>query len=178
MNRLSEWLEVLRERVAAHALTQKLWARYELAAPREQLMLRVLGLFFLGLLLVFAIILPLHHFNADAIADYRAQQDTLAWMQSNRAAVGKAGAAPSARQPGDSVLTIANQSARTLGLGFKRYEPNGERGVNLWLEQVPFDQVVRWLELLERDFGVIAVDFSASRRDEAGMVDVRLNLQG
>ena len=177
MNRLSEWLEMLRERVAAHALTQKLWARYELAAPREQLMLRVLGLFFLALLLVFAVILPLHHFNTDAIADYRAQQDTLAWMQSNRGAV-KAGAAPAARQQGDSVLTIANQSARSQGLSFKRYEPNGERGVNLWLEQVSFDQVVRWLELLERDFGVIAVDFSVTRRDEAGMVDVRLNLQG
>jgi general secretion pathway protein M len=142
-------------------------------------MLRVLGLFFLALLLIFAIVLPLHHFNADAVADYRAQRDTLAWMESNRQAVSKAGATPSAaRQPGDSVLTIANQSARTLGLSFKRYEPNGERGVNLWLEQVPFDQVVRWLELLERDYGVTAVDFSASRRDEAGMVDVRLNLQG
>jgi general secretion pathway protein M len=178
MNRLKEWLELLREQAAAHALTQKLWARYELAAPREQLMLRVLGLFFLALLLIFAIVLPLHHFNADAVADYRAQRDTLAWMESNRAAVGKAGATASARKPGDSILTIANQSARTLGLSFKRYEPNGERGVNVWLEQVSFDQVVRWLELLERDYGVTAADFSASRRDEAGMVDVRLNLQG
>jgi general secretion pathway protein M len=178
MNQLSVWLELLRERVAAHALTQKLWARYELAAPREQLMLRMLGLFFLGLLLLFMVVLPLHHFNADAIADYRAQQDTLAWMQTNREAVGKGGASPSARKPGDSIMSIVNQSARPLGLSFKRYEPNGERGVNLWLEQVPFDQVVRWLELLERDFGVVAVDFSASRRNEAGMVDVRLILQG
>jgi general secretion pathway protein M len=122
--------------------------------------------------------MPLHHFNADAIADYRAQRDTLAWMQSNRGAVGTGGSAPSARKPGDSIMSIVNQSARPMGLSFKRYEPNGESGVNLWMEQVPFDQVVRWLELLERDFGVVAVDFSASKRDEAGMVDVRLNLQG
>lgn len=176
MNRLSEWLELARERIAAHALTQKLWARYELAAPREQLMLRALGVFFLVLLLAFAVILPLHHFNADAIAAYKTQQDTLAWMQSNRGAVGKGGG--SLRKPTDSVLTVANQSARPLGITFKRYEPNGERGLNLWLEQVPFDQVVRWLEILERDYGVFAVDFSASRRDEAGLVDVRVNLQG
>lgn len=176
MNGLSEWLEILRERIAAHPLTQKLWARYELAAPREQLALRVLGLFLAALLLVFAVIVPLHQFNANAIADYKAQQETLAWMQSNRGAIGKGGSAT--RKPGDSVLTIANQSARTLGLNFKRYEPNGERGLNLWLEQVSFDQVVRWLEVLERDYGVVAVDFSASRRNEAGLVDVRLNLQG
>ena len=179
MNRVSEWLELLRERIAAHPLTQRLWARYELAAPREQLMLRGLGLFFLVLILLFAIVVPLHEFNAGAIADYRAQQDTLAWMENNRGAVGKGAAATSARKSGDSVLSMVNQSARPLGIGFKRYEPNGERGVNLWLEQVPFDQVVRWLELLERDYGVIAVDISVtSRRDEAGLVDVRLNLQG
>jgi general secretion pathway protein M len=177
MNRLRRLFEDLREQAAAHPLTQKLWARYEVAAPREQLMLRILGLFFLVLLLVFAIIVPLHQFNADAIADYRAQRDTLAWMESNRQAVGRSSTAP-ARKPGDSITAIANQSARPLGLAFKRYEPNGERGVNLWMEQVPFDQVVRWLELLERDYGVIAVDVSVTRRDEAGLVDVRLNLQG
>lgn len=176
MNRLSEWLEQIRESIAAHALTQRLWARYEIAAPREQLALRVLGSFLLVLLLAFAVVLPLHHFNADAIAAYRTQQETLAWMQGNRAAIGKGGVA--ARKPGDSVLSLANQSARNLGLSFKRYEPNGERGVNLWLEQVPFDQVVRWLEAMEHDYGVIAVDFSASRRTEVGLVDVRLNLQG
>lgn len=175
MNSLGEWLELLRERIAAHPLTQQLWARYELAAPREQLALRVLGLFLAAMLLVFAVIVPLHQFHAGAIADYRAQQDTLKWMESNRGAI-TAGGAP--RKPVDSVLTVANQTARAQGLNFKRYEPNGERGLNLWLEQVPFDQVVRWLEVLEREYGVVAADFSASRRDEAGLVDVKLNLQG
>jgi general secretion pathway protein M len=146
------------------------------AAPREQLALRVLGGFLLLAFLATLVLLPLHRFNADSIAAFQAQQDTLAWMQANRAAIGTA--ANTQRKPGDSVLTLANQSARELGLAFKRYEPSGERGLNLWLEQVPFDQVVKWLAILERDYGVIAVDFSASRRDEAGLVDVRLILQG
>ena len=176
MSRISEGLDIIRDRIAAHALTQKLWARYEAAAAREQLALRVLGSFMLAILLLLLVLLPLHRFNSDAIAAYRAQQDTLAWMQANRALLGST--ATSMRKPGDSVLTLANQSARSLGLSFKRYEPNGERGLNLWLEQVPFDQVIKWLEVLERDYGVIAVDFSASRRNEVGLVDVRLNLQG
>lgn len=177
MSHIDEWWEILRDRVAAHALTQKLWTRYEAAAPREQLALRVLGGFLAALLVLLLVVLPLHRFNSDAIAAYRAQQDTLTWMQSNRALIGSSSSG-AARKPGDSVLTLANQSARNLGLSFKRYEPNGERGLNLWLEQVPFDQVVKWLDVLERDYGVIAVDFSASRRNEAGLVDVRLILQG
>jgi len=176
MNRLSEWLEMLRERIAAHALTQKLWTRYEAAAPREQLALRALGVVLLVLAIALSVMMPLHRFNVDAIAALHAQQDTLAWMQANRASIGNASSA--ARKPGDSILTLANQSARDLGLTFKRYEPSGEHGLNLWLEQVPFDQVVKWLDVLERDYGVIAVDFSASRRNEAGLVDVRLILQG
>jgi general secretion pathway protein M len=177
MNRLNEWWEILRDRVAAHALTQKLWARYEAAAPREQLAVLILGGFVLVVMVLLLVVLPLHRFNSDAIANYHAQQDTLAWMQSNRAQIGASNSG-NARKPGDSVLTLANQSARTLGLSFKRYEPNGERGVNLWLEQVPFDQVIKWLDALERDYGVIAVDFSASRRNETGLVDVRIVLQG
>lgn len=176
MRQLSVWWESLRDRFAAHPLTQKLWARYEVAAPREQLALRMLGGFLLAILLLVLVLLPLHRFNSDAVAAYHAQQDTLAWMQANRALIGNSSGV--ARKPGDSVLTLANQSARTMGLSFKRYEPNGERGLNLWLEQVPFDQVVKWLDALERDYGVIAVDFSASRRNEAGLVDVRLVLQG
>jgi general secretion pathway protein M len=117
----------------------------------------------------------LHRFNAGAIADFHSQQDTLTWMQSNRGAIGSDAQKP--RAAGDSVLTLANQSARNLGLTIKRYEPGGQ-GLNLWFEQVPFNQVVQWLEALQREYGIIAIEFSASRRDEPGMVDVRVTLKG
>lgn len=175
MNPVNVLVERLREEVASTVLAQKLWARYEAAAPREQSALRMLGLFLLAVLVLLLVVLPLHRFNANAIADFRAQQDTLAWMQSNRAAIGNS--TQKARAPGDSLLTLANQSARTAGLSFKRYEPSGE-GLNLWLEQVPFNQVVKWLEAMQRDYGVIATELTASKRDEAGMVDVRVTLKG
>lgn len=168
--------EDLRDQLAATPLAQKLWARYETAAPREQLVMRTLGGVLLLLAILVLVILPLHRFNAGAIGDYRAQQETLAWMQANRNAVGSGEV--KARAAGDSLLTLANQSARNFGITFKRYEPNGDKGLNLWLEQVPFNQVVRWLDALERDHGIVPVEFTASRRTEAGMVDVRVNLQG
>ena len=105
----------------------------------------------------------------------RSTSPTLSWMQSNRGAIG--GDTQKPRAAGDTVLTLANQSARNLGLSIKRYEPSGQ-GLNLWLEQVPFSQVVKWLEVLQRDYGIIAIEFSASKRDEPGMVDVRVTLKG
>jgi general secretion pathway protein M len=176
MNRLRELWESAWDRIAASALGQKAWAHYESAAPREQLILQLLGAFVLLLIVVLLVVMPLHQYHQNAVASYLQQQETLTWMQTNRALIGSA--APSARKPGDSLLTIANQSARAAGLTFKRYEPKGEKGLNLWLEKVPFNQVVTWLAALESTYGVVAVEFSASRRDEAGFVDVRVSLEG
>ncbi len=170
------WTDQLRERIAASELAQRAWARYEVATPREQLVVKVLGGFF-ALLLIFAVIVaPLHRYHSEARADYRQQNETLAWMQANRALVGTVSAVKE-RPAGESLLSVANQGARAAGLSFKRSEPAGDRGLNVWLEKVSFNQVVAWLGQMERDYGVVASELSASRRDEPGLVDVRLTLQ-
>lgn len=176
MKYIGELFERLRDQIAASVPAQKLWAYFEAAAPREQNALKMLGVFLSIVLVWLLVIMPLHRYNSAAIADYRAQSETLQWMQDNRAAVGSV--ARKTREPGASLLTLANQGARNFGLAFKRYEPNANQGLNLWLEQVPFNQVVKWLDALERDYGIIAVELTASRRDEAGIVDVRVVLQG
>lgn len=174
MSALHDLLERARNEVASTVLAQRIWARYETAAPREQLAVKIVGVVLLFVLVLLLVVLPLHRFNADAIADLRAQQDTLTWMQNNRGAIGSD--TQKTRASGDTVLALANQNARNLGLSIKRYEPSGQ-GLNLWLEQVPFSQVVKWLEALQRDSGIIAVEFSASKRDEPGMVDARVTLK-
>jgi general secretion pathway protein M len=172
----SGWSEQLRERIAASDLAQRLWARYEVATPREQLTLKILGGAVAVLLVFVFIVIPLHSYHSGARADYLQQTETLAWMQANRPLVGTA-TAGKGRPEGESLLSLANQSARDAGLSFKRSEPAGERGLNLWLEKASFNQVVAWLGQLERDYGVVASELSASRRDEPGLVDVRVTLQ-
>lgn len=175
MSVVNDLLERFRNELASTVFAQRIWARYETAAPREQMILKILGAFLLAVAALTLVILPLHRFNTDAIADLRAQQDTLAWMQNNRGAIG---ADPQkARSANDSLLTLSTQGARNLGITFKRYEPSGD-GLNIWLEQVPFNQVVKWLETMQRDYGITAVEFSASKRDAPGMVDVRVTLKG
>lgn len=177
MKFIDNLLEQLRDRIAATVPAQKIWAYYETAAPREQTALKALAVFLILVLVLLLVVLPLHRFNSNAVADYRAQRETLQWMQDNRSAINN-NPMQKQREPGASLLTLANQSARDFNLAFKRYEPNANQGLNLWLEQVPFNQVVKWLEALERDFGIVAVEFTASRRDEPGVVDVRVVLQG
>lgn len=176
MRFLHAQLEIFRDRIASTLIAQKLWARYESAAPREQLSLKILAGFLGVVAVLLLVILPLHRFNANAIADYQAQQETLHWMQTNRSAIGNS--TLKARAPTDSLMTLANQQARNFGLTAKRYEPSGEKSLSMSFEQVSFNRVVQWLDALEHDYGIIAVDFTATRRDEPGMVDVRVVLQG
>lgn len=176
MTVLHSLLENVRNRIAATLLAQKLWAHYESASPREQLSLKVLGAFLAVVILLLLVIMPLHRFNTTAIADYRAQQETLSWMQANRSAIGSSTLKP--RAQGDTLQSLANQQARNLGLAIQRYEPSGDKAVTMTLQLVPFNRVVQWLDVLERDYGIVAIEFTASRRDEPGMVDVRVVLQG
>lgn len=175
---LAQQWEQLRDRVAASELGQRAWAYYETSTPREQQVLKILAVFLAAVAALLLVIQPLHRFHSEAQADYLAQRETVAWMEANRGNVAKAPAPATARQPDQSLLTLANQSARRFGLSFRRSEPNGENGLNLWLERVPFNRVVQWLGALEREYGVIAADIAASRGDEPGMVDVRIVLEG
>lgn len=174
---LQSWWDRARERTAASELGQRTWAWYEAATPREQLYVKLGAAVVAALLAWLLVVSPLQRFSDSARADYRQQRETLAWMQANRHRVSSV-PARAARTPGDSLLGIANQSARAAGLSFRRYEPNGENGLNLWLEGVPFNQLTLWLQGLERDYGVAATELSVNRRGEPGLVDARIVVEG
>lgn len=173
---LKGW-ERVRDRIAATEAAQRAWGWYQAATPREQLYLTVAGVALTALLVWLLVLSPLISFSGNARADYLQQRETLAWMQANRHRTGSQPAAQ-ARAPGESLLGIANQSARAAGLTFRRYEPTGDSGLNLWLEGVPFNQLVQWLEALERDYAIATAELTVTRRDEPGLVDARVVVEG
>lgn len=176
MNRLGGAIDGLRERLAASEIGQQLWARYQGASAAQQLAARVAAVALALALLVFGLVWPLHDYSQASQTRYRQQLDTLAWMQQNRDRVQAGG--ETSRVAGDSLLATVTQAASGAGLSIRRYEPAGDNGLNLWLENVSFDATIHWLEQLERDSQIRATDFSARRRSSAGRVDVRVTLEG
>ncbi|HFD80153.1 MAG TPA: type II secretion system protein M [Gammaproteobacteria bacterium] len=87
------------------------------------------------------------------------QKRTLAWMQQAARQVQalRASAGPAGRGlAGRSLMAVVDQSMRAGGLGdsIKRIEPDGSRGVKVWLENVPFDPMILWLGKLTRSYHV------------------------
>ena len=93
-----------------------------------------------------------------------------------------AGAAPrSTGAPagaGQSLLAIVDQShkASTIGKPPSRLQPEGDKAVRIWLEDVPFDALVRWLGELQSRYGVRVDAASIQRESGPGLVTATLTL--
>lgn len=152
--------------------------RYEKMAKRDQLALKVLACFALVMIVIFGLIVPAIEFNDKSQARYADQLETLSWMQANQSAIETSSAATSQRDPGQSLLGISNKTAKSYSLAFKRYQPVDENGLNLWLENVSFNNLILWLERLNKKHGITVKEISVDRQNQQGRVNVRLFLQG
>lgn len=104
------------------------------------------------------------------------QRALLRWMEEAAAEV--QGLRRGRPVKGGSLLALADSTARAAGLGsaLKRVEPEGQRGVRVWFEQVPFDDLLRWLDQLSQR-GVRLSGLVVERRPEPGRIDARLVLE-
>jgi general secretion pathway protein M len=110
------------------------------------------------------------------------QQETVDWMKQAsvrvKALQGRAGG--TARSlGGSSLLAVVDKSARLAGLGpaIKRVEPDGSKGVKIWLEGAAFDSMVLWLGKLNRSYRIDATVATIEPQGE-GRVNARLTLAG
>jgi general secretion pathway protein M len=118
-----------------------------------------------------------HRRQLDALASARAMATQL---EAAAAAVASAGPRGDAAQAGAgmSLLAAVDQSTRQAGPGKapERLQPEGDHEVKIWFEDVPFDNLVRWLAQLQTSYGVKVQTLDIEAKPGAGLVDARLSL--
>jgi general secretion pathway protein M len=148
--------------------------------PRERVLV-VAGAVVLGLLLLYLLILEPVSSRYSALREGVVQQKkTLVWMQQAAQQVQalKRSAPGAARGLGGrSLLAVVDQSARSANLGdsLKRIEPDGAKGVKVWLEGVAFDPMILWLGNLTRTYQIEASLITIEPQG-SGRVHARLTL--
>lgn len=149
-------------------------------APRERRVV-LLGLLGLGLLLPYWLLwLPLVEQRERLDETLVQQRQDLAWMQAAaqqlRALPGDAGLAEVADDA--SLLGRVDAAVREAGLGaaVRRVQPEGDTRVQLWLEGIGFDAMLRWLAQLQAGHGVRVDSLAVDRREQPGLVDGRVIL--
>lgn len=80
--------------------------------------------------------------------------------------------------PRGSLLATIDRTVRAAGLErtVKRIQPDGTTRVRVWIEEAAFDQMIRWLEELERKQGLAIEDLRVDRQKPIGRVDARIVL--
>ena len=111
------------------------------------------------------------------------QQETLQWMRGTAQKIKQLSGnqrpvlAATANQP---LLSIVENTAKTIirsGGVLKRVEPKDRDTVQVWLDQASFDEVIRWLNNLQRNSGIHATNISLEKQKQVGVVNARITLK-
>lgn len=167
-DRLIEW--VLRQ-----PLLDQLLNWYQAQSARDQFMLRLLGAFLLGVVLVFGLWLPAQRSLFASLADYEKNTADLGWMRAHQAEAAASGSAVLAAD-GTPLEARATSSAREAGLQLSRFEPSTDGGVRMWFEGVAFNDLLAWLHQLQSGSRVSVAQMEVERVGD-GVVNASLSLR-
>lgn len=109
------------------------------------------------------------------------KQETAAWMRDAAIEVQKLqGALPKTHANTTSLLATVDSTAKAAGLGSAvrnlQQDDNGAT-VRVRLEGAAFDDMVSWLNALQRQFGITATQLTVDRADAAGTINASLSLE-
>ena len=108
------------------------------------------------------------------------QKTTLNWMRERAVEVRmlKAIQAPAISSSQEALLTLVDKTAKQnrLRQQIQRLKPEGNDSVQLWMEQAPFDALIKWLGNLSVQYGVTVESLNIERLETPGQVNARLNL--
>lgn len=117
-----------------------------------------------------------------SIQRFQDQYDNVRWIQLNLDTLSKLGNAPvqstanAAAGNDNSLINQATTLAKPFGIVFKRFQPEGETGLRLWIEAAEFDQLLRWIAALDSQH-IIIDQLDVDKLDkQVGMVDARVLL--
>lgn len=152
-----------------------------LALPlRERWMLGVGAAVLLLTVLYLALVEPLAHAHAQRTAALEsARQVAIRLEQAAVQLQRDSGVRPAATAGrGLSLMAVVDQASKqgTLGKSPTRIQPEGDREVRVWFEDVSFDAAVRWLAELQSRYGVGVQTLDVEPQSTPGRVNLRLSL--
>ncbi len=164
-------------KLAALPLVRKAYDRFRALEKRDRFAAKSLGLFLLVMILWFGLWEPSARFAADARSDRDRQEQLLSWMNKTRGEARVSGPDTRQRATGQTLLTIVSRTAQEFQIKPNRLQPEGDANVSVWFDEVGFNDLVRWLQSLDRKEGISVQQISVDRQEKPGVVNARIVLR-
>lgn len=157
--------------------------RWQQLALREKQLLIIMSVVVLITLFYFALWKPLKtgieknqlHLKAQTHALMKIRQQAAEVRQLRSAGAGK----QTIIEDSSSLLGLIERSAKQKHINgnLQKVQPEGQREVRVWMENVPFDQLISWLDLLSNRYALQISEISLERGNTPGIVNGRILLQ-
>jgi general secretion pathway protein M len=155
---------------------QALLQYYARLSAREQ-RIALAGVVAAAILLLLAILLPLQRHVGELEQRVERKRGDLVWLRSMAPQLAglRNNAAPATNE---SLVVVVDRTARQAGLerAVVGTVPSGDGGLNVRLEQTPFDGLVTWLSQLRQSYGVRVDSAVVESGAAAGTVNATLVL--
>ncbi len=146
---------------------------YGLNSREHKLLIAAMVMVFAGIL-YWGLWQPLDRRLHQARTSAQAQQSTLAWLrqQADRVVALRARGYGMSEKNEQPLTQIVTSTSGRFGIQPSRMQQQGDR-VQLWVDSVRFDHLLRWLEQLRQDHGVTIAVIELSAEEAPGLVKVR-----
>ncbi|MEW5249045.1 type II secretion system protein GspM [Microbulbifer sp. 2201CG32-9] len=159
------------------AIVEELQQKWRSLPPNDQRALGVLILVLGGLFIVYGLFTPAKHFFDDAYSRADASQELVQWIESQRNVLERLKPPSSSGQASGTLLQRVTAAARQHGISIKRFEPEDQGRIRLWIDEARYQDLQPWLNtLVQQGFVLRTVNLDALA--EEGMISARLTLEG
>jgi len=165
--------------IAWQEIREKLQQRFDVlpASDKRALLIMVSAI---ALSVVYLSLSWSHDYQQAAITRFKDVSEDSRWISLNlpqiRNLVNAAAKPVAGGSPEASLINRATTSAKPFGVVFKRFQPEGESGLRLWIEGAEFDQLMRWAAALENQgISLDQIDIDKQQK-QIGIVDARVVL--
>lgn len=143
---------------------------------RERLALNLLVSFLLVVVFYLVVWRPVYTWRDEAERAFVRESALLEWMRQNEDAARRSGAATRTAQSSASLLSLVLNSARRYGITLSQSQPEGDDAVQVSVPSGSFDDLINWLDQLNRTNGVTVRQLNVNRLNEPGKISARLLL--
>jgi general secretion pathway protein M len=150
----------------------KLKSMFLQLSEREQRLVMISAIMLLVAIFYWGIWSPLNTSIDKAQNAVKNQTELLAWVQKNaNKAVQLRSSSGNKASFSGSLPQAVNQSASRMQIAISRMQPQGDE-LQVWIDQAPFNDVLSWLQSLEKT-GVSILDIDIAESDLPGQVKIR-----
>ena len=104
--------------------------------------------------------------------------ELLIWMKQSAAQIKSSGGnAQETRRRGRNLNQILNSTSGVSQIAISRSQPRDNQQHQIWLDEVEFNQLLRWLSELQNDYGVFVSNLNLSSSPKTGYVRANITFQ-